>query len=143
VLGLFEKWDCSVEERQLISGDILLLHTHGATESFNDAGEEFGERRLVEAFRRHRGLSLPAVIASIVREVRQFNPNEQQDEITLIVAKCRENVAPGLIRFPRGSFQRRQESSMRVFQLRQRAAAPAIPASDPNFANTMGISAKR
>jgi serine phosphatase RsbU (regulator of sigma subunit)/catechol 2,3-dioxygenase-like lactoylglutathione lyase family enzyme len=94
VLGLFEKWDCSLEERQLFPGDTLLLYTDGATEPFNDAGEEFGERRLVEALRRHRGLSSQSLLASIVEEVRQFNRNEQQDDITLIVAHCRENVTP-------------------------------------------------
>jgi phosphoserine phosphatase RsbU/P len=94
VLGLFEKWDCSLEERQLFSGDTLVLYTDGATESFNDAGEEFAERRLIEALRRYRGQSSQALIASIVEEVRQFNRNEQQDDITLIVAHCRENVTP-------------------------------------------------
>jgi serine phosphatase RsbU (regulator of sigma subunit) len=93
VLGLFGNWDCSLEERQLFSGDTLLLYIDGATESFNDTGEEFGERRLIEALRRHRGQCSQDLIASIVEEVRQFNPNEQQDDITLIVAHCRENAA--------------------------------------------------
>jgi serine phosphatase RsbU (regulator of sigma subunit) len=43
VLGLFENWDCSLEERQLLAGDTLVLYTDGTTESFNDAGEEFGD----------------------------------------------------------------------------------------------------
>jgi len=93
VLGLFGNWDCSLEERQLFSGDTLLLYTDGATESFNDAGEEFGERRLIEALCRHRGQCSQDLIASIVEEVRQFNCNEQQDDITLIAAQCRENAA--------------------------------------------------
>jgi serine phosphatase RsbU (regulator of sigma subunit) len=63
----------------------------GGTESFNEAGEEFGERRLVEAFRRHRGQPSESLIALIVEEMRQYNPREQQDDITLIVAHCREN----------------------------------------------------
>ncbi len=94
MLGLFENWDCSLEERQLSPGDTFLLYTDGETESFNDAGEEFGERRLVEAFRRHRGQPSQSLIALIVEEIRHFNPGEQQDDITLIVAHCRENVAP-------------------------------------------------
>jgi serine phosphatase RsbU (regulator of sigma subunit)/catechol 2,3-dioxygenase-like lactoylglutathione lyase family enzyme len=94
VLGLFENWDCSLEERQLFPGDTFLLYTDGATESCNDAGEEFGERRLVEAFRRHRRQPSESLIALIVEEIRQFNPSEQQDDITLIVVQCRENVAP-------------------------------------------------
>jgi serine phosphatase RsbU (regulator of sigma subunit)/catechol 2,3-dioxygenase-like lactoylglutathione lyase family enzyme len=93
VLGLFGKWDCSLEERQLFPGDTFLLYTDGATESFNDAGEEFGERRLVEAFRRHRGQPSQSLIALIVEQIRQFNPSEQQDDITLIVAHCRREVA--------------------------------------------------
>jgi sigma-B regulation protein RsbU (phosphoserine phosphatase) len=63
------------------------------TQSFNDAGEEFGECRLVEAFRRHRGQPSQSLLALIVEEIRRFNAGEQQDDTTLIVARCRENVA--------------------------------------------------
>lgn len=88
VLGLFEEWDCSIEERQLFPGDILALYTDGITESFNAAGEEFGEERLIESLRRNRGLSSQALLAAIIDEVRQFSPQEQGDDITLIVARC-------------------------------------------------------
>jgi serine phosphatase RsbU (regulator of sigma subunit) len=30
------------------------------------------------------------LIAAVIREVQAFSPNEQQDDITLIAAKCRE-----------------------------------------------------
>jgi serine phosphatase RsbU (regulator of sigma subunit) len=91
VLGVFEKWDCSIEERQLFPGDTLALYTDGITESFNDAGDEFGEQRLIEALQRHRELPSQALLASIVDEVRQFSPHEQNDDITLIVAKSRKS----------------------------------------------------
>ncbi|MGH9460992.1 MAG: PP2C family protein-serine/threonine phosphatase [Vicinamibacteria bacterium] len=91
VLGLFKDWDCSIGERRLFAGDSLALYTDGITESFNDAGEEFGEERLIETLRRHRELPSHALIASIVEEVRQFSPHEQYDDITVIVAKRREN----------------------------------------------------
>jgi len=94
VLGLFEDWDCMLEERQLFPGDTLVLYTDGMTESFNDSGEEFGEQRLIEALQRHRGESSQALVSSLLDEVRQFNPNEQQDDITLIVANCREGLEP-------------------------------------------------
>jgi serine phosphatase RsbU (regulator of sigma subunit) len=92
VLGLFEEWDCSIEEQQLFPGDTLALYTDGITESANDAGEEFGEQRLAEALRRHRKVPSQALLASVVDEIRLFNPNEQQDDITLIVATCRESL---------------------------------------------------
>jgi len=91
VLGLFKEWDCSLGERRLYSGDTLAIYTDGITESFNPADEEFGEQRLIEALRRHREKPPSNLLASILEEVRQFSPNEQHDDITLIVAKCRKN----------------------------------------------------
>ena len=88
VLGLFKEWDCSVEECQLAAGDLIALYTDGITESFNAAGEEFGEQRLTEALRRHRQLSSRDLLTAIVEEVQRFSPHEQHDDITLIVAKC-------------------------------------------------------
>jgi serine phosphatase RsbU (regulator of sigma subunit) len=88
VLGLFPEWDCSIEERRLCPGDTLALYTDGITESFDDAGEEFGERRLTDALRRHRELAPPDLLAAIVGDVRRFCPGEQHDDITLIVARC-------------------------------------------------------
>lgn len=85
VLGLFEEWNCSIEEQQLLPGDTLALYTDGITESSNDAGEEFGQQRLIETLRRHRGLRSQPLLEAVIEEVRRFNPNEQQDDITLIV----------------------------------------------------------
>jgi serine phosphatase RsbU (regulator of sigma subunit)/catechol 2,3-dioxygenase-like lactoylglutathione lyase family enzyme len=88
VLGLFEQWDCLIEEARLFAGDMLALYTDGVTEALNGGGEEFGEQRLIEALLAHRELSSQAMLSSIVDEVRQFSPREQHDDITLIVAKC-------------------------------------------------------
>ena len=89
MLGLFETWSCSIEERQLVSGGTLALYSDGITESANDKGEEFGEPRLIEGLERHRELPAEALLASVVDEVRQFSSGDQQDDITLIFAKCR------------------------------------------------------
>lgn len=89
VLGLFSEWDCSMQERHLAPGDVLALYTDGITESFNDAGEEFGEERLAEALRRHSHLSVQGSASAILDEVRRFSSVEQHDDITLILAKCR------------------------------------------------------
>ncbi len=89
VLGLFADWDCAIEERSLCVGDALAIYTDGITESFNDAGEEFGEGRLVDSLRRHRELGAQGIIAAVVDEVRGFSADEQHDDITLTVTKCR------------------------------------------------------
>jgi serine phosphatase RsbU (regulator of sigma subunit) len=93
VLGLFREWECPIEERCLCPGDTLVLYTDGVTESFNEAGEEYGEQRLADALRQYRSLPPQALLSTIVDEVRRFSPHEQHDDITLIVAKCRGNEA--------------------------------------------------
>ncbi len=89
VLGLFSEWDCSTAEVRLFPGDVFVVYTDGITESFNAAGEDFGEARLIAALRRYRELSPEMLMASIVEEVQQFSIREQHDDVTLIVAKCR------------------------------------------------------
>jgi len=92
ILGAFKNWECEIAEAQLTPGDTLALYTDGITEPFNTGGEQFGEERLVTALCRHKELSPQAMLAAVVDEVRQFSPQEQQDDITLIIAKCKGNV---------------------------------------------------
>lgn len=103
VLGLFREWDCSVHETKLLPGDVLVLYTDGITEAFNDDLEEYGEERLIEILARHRHRSSRDILNAIVDDVRAFSPCDQQrDDITLIVAKCKQGV-----RKPRTSRPRR------------------------------------
>jgi serine phosphatase RsbU (regulator of sigma subunit) len=53
----------------------------------NEAGEEFGDQRLVETIRRDRAAPSQAIEAAILDAVRQFSPHEQADDRTVIVAK--------------------------------------------------------
>jgi serine phosphatase RsbU (regulator of sigma subunit)/catechol 2,3-dioxygenase-like lactoylglutathione lyase family enzyme len=89
VLGIFKKWDCAIGERQLGPGDSLALYTDGITEAFDGRGEEFGEERLIEVLQRKREMCSQDLLAAIVAEVRKHSPHEQNDDITLIVGKCR------------------------------------------------------
>ena len=87
VLGLFRQWDCVIEEAPFLPGDLLLLYTDGLSEASNEAGDEFGEERIIQALRRHQPLGSEAFLGALLDEVRAFAPLEQQDDITLIVAK--------------------------------------------------------
>jgi serine phosphatase RsbU (regulator of sigma subunit)/catechol 2,3-dioxygenase-like lactoylglutathione lyase family enzyme len=91
VLGVFKEWDCTIGECRLRAGDTLALYTDGITESYDAEEEEFGEQRLIEALRRNCGLSPQCLMDSIVAEVQKFSPQEQHDDITLIIAKHRGN----------------------------------------------------
>lgn len=89
VVGLFKDWDCSLAQCSLSAGDTLALYTDGVTECFNNAGEEFGEERLIVALRQNCGSPLQNLLDSIVEEVRRFSAREQHDDITLIIARGR------------------------------------------------------
>ena len=90
VLGLFEKFECDVDETQLQPGDTLVLYTDGVTESYDTLGEEFGEDRLIDSLRRNLAMPTNSLLTSVVDDVRAFSPHEQHDDITLIVAKCKD-----------------------------------------------------
>jgi serine phosphatase RsbU (regulator of sigma subunit) len=87
VLGVFRDWNCSVSRARLGTGDILAIYSDGITEAFNESDEEYGESRLIQTLRRNRALSSQALLGSIVEDVRQFSRREQQDDITLIIAR--------------------------------------------------------
>ena len=87
LLGLFEKWNCSIEECKLHPGDTLALYTDGISESSKD-GEEFGEQRLIEALQCGQGEPC-TMISSVLDTVQKFSPKEQFDDATLIIARCR------------------------------------------------------
>lgn len=89
VLGLFPEWNCGVEERQLCPGDTLALYTDGVSEAFSGSGEEYGVPRLIETLQRKRELAPSSLLAEVLQDVQGFSRGEQQDDITLIVARCR------------------------------------------------------
>ncbi|MDE3166092.1 MAG: SpoIIE family protein phosphatase [Acidobacteriota bacterium] len=90
-VGLFQDWNCRFAEFHLAPGDLLALYTDGITEAENHRGEQFGEENLIAALRRHRDQSCQAAVASIANEVCALSPGDQQDDITLILARCRSN----------------------------------------------------
>jgi serine phosphatase RsbU (regulator of sigma subunit) len=88
VLGLFPDWECCTDERQLLPGDLLAIYTDGITEAFDDRDEEFGESRLLDALHTHRARCPSEIVAAVFEAVREFSPQEQRDDITMIVARC-------------------------------------------------------
>jgi serine phosphatase RsbU (regulator of sigma subunit)/predicted enzyme related to lactoylglutathione lyase len=92
VLGLFKEWNCAIEERRLSPGDVLVVYTDGITEAFNAEDEEFGEHRLIDVLKRNRHRSSREMLTAIVDDVLRFSPHEQRDDITLIVARCKEGT---------------------------------------------------
>ena len=90
-VGLFKDFNCAAAEKSLSPGDTLALYTDGVTEAFNESGEEFGQDRLVETLCTYRDLSSHALLGRVVEEIRRFGSHEQQDDITLVVARCKQS----------------------------------------------------
>jgi len=93
VLGLFTEWPCRTEELQLCPGDLFAIYTDGITEALNDHDEEFGEERLLDVMRRARDRSPSEIVTTVFDEVRRFSGDQQRDDVTLIVARCRARDA--------------------------------------------------
>ena len=89
VLGLFAEWPCHTAEVQLSPGDLFAIYTDGITEAVNTGGEEFGEDRLLDVMRRARDLSPSDIVKNVFDEVRRFTSDQQRDDVTMIVARCR------------------------------------------------------
>lgn len=89
VLGALPDWKCSVAEVQMASGDILVFFTDGIQEASNDAGEEFGIARLVEAVRTNRHLPVSSLLNVIAATVQRFSGDRQTDDQTLVLARVR------------------------------------------------------
>jgi serine phosphatase RsbU (regulator of sigma subunit) len=89
VLGLFDNWECSVDEVTLTPGDTLVVYSDGVTEAATAEGEEFGECRLVETLRLQPHLPVSTLLETIVATVQKFSDGEQADDITLVIARCR------------------------------------------------------
>ena len=89
VMGLFEAWRCEIAEVQLAPGDTLVLYTDGVTEAENADGQEFGESQLLNSLRRHAQLPVEPLLQAVVEAVQQFSGgSEQQDDITMVIARC-------------------------------------------------------
>jgi serine phosphatase RsbU (regulator of sigma subunit) len=88
VLGLFLKWESSIEEVKLCPGDLLVIWTDGVTEAPNRQGEEYGEARLADLVRKNRHLPVNELMAAIQSSVQEFSGATQADDVTMIVARC-------------------------------------------------------
>jgi len=89
VLGIFPEWECEVVETTLAPGDLLVMYTDGVSEAPNAAGEEFGEKRLLESIRAHNHAGADAMRTGITAAVQQFSSGSQADDITLVVARAK------------------------------------------------------
>ena len=88
VLGMFESADYAQGSQDLRPGDTLLVFSDGVTETWNDAGEDFGEERLAAVAVRAAGLDASSLQAEVLRELDLYAGSAKaRDDRTLIVIR--------------------------------------------------------
>jgi phosphoserine phosphatase RsbU/P len=89
VIGLFNQVHYEEDCVPLRRGEIFLAYSDGVTEPENDFGE-FGEHRLIELVRENRELPLARISEIVTAAVDDWiGPNEQPDDVTLVLARSR------------------------------------------------------
>ena len=88
VLGLIPRADYTQGQELIRKGDLMVAFSDGIVEACNFAGEEFGERRLIEAIRSHWHDSAGDIRDSILSSVKLFTGEDHvSDDRTLLVVR--------------------------------------------------------
>lgn len=87
-IGLMEDAVYGQGERTIEPGDMLALYTDGIVEAPDAAGEEFGERRLVEILQRHRQRDLDELVVTVLQELERWTGGGlAHDDATLVLIR--------------------------------------------------------
>ena len=74
-------------------GGILLCGGQSLRMGEPKAWLPFGEERLLDVMRRARDVSPRHIVRAVLEEVQRFSGDQQRDDVTLIVARCRSREA--------------------------------------------------
>ena len=85
VLGVFPDIKYEQAELALGSGDRLVFYTDGITEARDEAGDEFGDERLMAVAADLRARPAEAMKTALLDEVNRFTGGRFEDDATLIV----------------------------------------------------------
>ena len=73
---------------ELEAGDVLVIYSDGASESLDEAGEEFGEARLIEIVQKNRGRTAAGLRDRIDEALTKFvGKAKSVDDLTLVILK--------------------------------------------------------
>jgi phosphoserine phosphatase RsbU/P len=87
-LGLIEGSTFAPVEAELAPGELLVLFTDGFTEAENPDGDEFGQARLLELCRSHRGEPLPTLAEVLENALKAFTGDVPiSDDRTLLLLR--------------------------------------------------------
>jgi phosphoserine phosphatase RsbU/P len=89
VVGLLESSPYQQGTATLARGDVLIAFTDGVSEAMNNAEEEWGEERLIEAIKLDPGFSAAQILQHALETVDAFVGGAMQhDDMTLVVLRA-------------------------------------------------------
>jgi serine phosphatase RsbU (regulator of sigma subunit) len=84
-LGLFDKSVYPTNRCPIAVNDVILLFTDGLYEVDNEANEEYGQERLLEAVRAHYRFPTERLLDELLQDVHRFSPaKEFEDDVCLV-----------------------------------------------------------
>jgi serine phosphatase RsbU (regulator of sigma subunit)/pSer/pThr/pTyr-binding forkhead associated (FHA) protein len=88
VLGILPIAKYAEQQARLGKGDLLVIYSDGVTEATDMTEDEYGEERLTEELKQHRGENADSIVSAVTESVSRFVAGAPQaDDITLVVAK--------------------------------------------------------
>ena len=88
-LGLLEAGAFGSHSLRLHAGTVLVAYTDGVSDAIDDAGDEFGEVRLIDAIEAVRHHGAAQICSSILDTIRGHRGGRQdQDDVTVLVVKA-------------------------------------------------------
>lgn len=91
VVGLLDEVRFETGEVELAPGDLVAVVTDGATEALSESGEEYGDARMVEAFRVSRSRAAPEIVHALLESVDAWTgPAGCGDDLTVLILKALE-----------------------------------------------------
>jgi serine phosphatase RsbU (regulator of sigma subunit) len=88
IAGAFEDATFDQEHLQLQSGDVVVVFTDGVTEAVDEAGEEFGAKRVLACFEDQQHLPASEQLDRLFESLRRFTGKvPQRDDLTALVLR--------------------------------------------------------
>lgn len=90
-LGMLEELELEEKEVYLKPGDMLVMYSDGVPDAVNEAGDNYGQERLVGLLSQQREGTAKGIVDAIFKDVMAFRGTAQAfDDITVLVAKADE-----------------------------------------------------
>ena len=84
-LGVFADSQFAVATAPLAANDLIVFYTDGLFEVSDNADQEYGETRLIEALRQRAHMQTPVIFSELLADVRQFSATQEfRDDVCLV-----------------------------------------------------------